>query len=122
MGDQSYKNVEEAAQILFEVFKNYDKHYLFVISTDLSHYHSDEEARIMDNELIKILTKMNSKKLLDEFKAGKLEACGLGPVAVILELAHFFKRNNIKVLVYKNSGETSNDYSRVVGYLSAVLW
>jgi AmmeMemoRadiSam system protein B len=54
--------------------------------------------------------------------AGKIEACGVGPVAVLLELARLFNRNGIKVLVYKNSGETSKDYSRVVGYLSAAVW
>lgn len=75
MGEQSYKNAKEAAETLFEVFKNYDKHFLFVISTDLSHYHTDEEARVMDNELIKTLSGMDAKKLLDESKAGKIEAC-----------------------------------------------
>lgn len=122
MGDQSYKNVIEAAQTLYDVFKNYDRHYLFVISTDLSHYHSDDEARVMDNELIKILSQMNAKKILDEFKSGKVEACGIGPVSVLLETARLFNRNSIKVLTYKNSGETSNDYTRVVGYLAAAVW
>lgn len=48
--------------------------------------------------------------------------CGAGPAAVVLELARLFNRNRLKVLVYKNSGETSNDYERVVGYLSAAIW
>ncbi len=122
MGEQSYKNALEAAETLYEVFKNYDKHFLFVISTDLSHYHSDEEARSMDNELITTLSRMDAKKLLEESKEGKLEACGIGPIAVVLELARLFNRTKIKVLVYKNSGETSNDYERVVGYLSAAVW
>jgi len=122
MGEQSYKNAREAAEILYDAFKNYDKHFLFVISSDLSHYHSDREARVMDNELIKTLAVMDAKKLLEESKAGKIEACGIGPIAVVLELARLFNRNRIKVLVYKNSGETSNDFERVVGYLSAAVW
>jgi hypothetical protein len=122
MGEQSYKNAMEAAQTLFEVFKNYDKHFLFVISTDLSHYHTDEQARAMDNELIRIMSGMDAKKLLEESKKGNVEACGIGPIAVVLELARLFNRNRIKVLVYKNSGETSNDLERVVGYLSAAIW
>ncbi len=122
MGEQSYKNALDAAETLFEVLKNYDRHYLFVISTDLSHYHSDEEARDMDNELIRVVSLMDAKKLLEESSAGKIEACGTGPLAVMLELARLFNKNGIKILVYKNSGETSRDYSRVVGYLSAAIW
>ncbi len=76
----------------------------------------------MDNRLIGMLEQMNSNKLIEEAIQGSVEACGAGPICTFLELALMLKRNNIKTLVYRNSGETSGDFSRVVGYLSAAVW
>ena len=122
MGEQTYKNIEEGAEILYKIFKDYEKHYLFVISSDLSHYHSDNQAKILDRRFIEILENMKSKQLIEEANSGGIEACGSGPICVFLELAEKLNKNNIKTLVYKNSGDISGDYSKVVGYLSAAVW
>lgn len=122
MGEQTLKNAEDGAEILAGILKNYEKHTMIVISTDLSHYHTGDEAKVMDQECITLIEHLNSKRLMQEVKAGNIEACGAGPVAVLLEVGRLLYHNNIKTLVYKNSGDVSGDYSRVVGYLSAVLW
>jgi hypothetical protein len=122
MGEQSYENAVAGASVIAETLKETDKSALFIISTDLSHYHSDEMARELDDRFMKILSSMNAKKLIETVNQGDVEACGAGPVAVFIEIAKKMGKNNIKNLVYKNSGETSGDYSRVVGYLSSVIW
>jgi AmmeMemoRadiSam system protein B len=122
MGEQTLKNAEDAAEILFKILDEYDKHFIIVISTDLSHYHEDSEARKMDQEFMTLFQNMNTKRLMQEIKSSAIEACGAGPVAVLLETGRKMLRNNIKTLNYKTSGEVSGDLSRVVGYLSAVIW
>jgi len=122
MGEQNYKNVEAGAEILYNFLKHYEKHYLIVISSDLSHYHSGEEAKRMDEELIQIVSKMEAQQLMEEARKGRIEACGAGPISIILKLGNMLNRNHIKPLVYMNSGDTSGDYSQVVGYLSAAIW
>jgi AmmeMemoRadiSam system protein B len=122
MGEQSWKGVKDGVEVLSSVLKEIEKRCLFVISSDLSHYHEDKTAREMDEAFIKKLEKMDSAGLMEEVASGKIEACGAGPIATFLETAKKLNRNKIKKLVYKNSGDTSGDYSRVVGYLSAVVW
>lgn len=122
MGTQNMGNVEKGAAVLERILKNYDKHYLIVISSDLSHYHTDQEARDMDGKLVKIVEEMKCDELMRYTDAGLVEACGAGPVCVLLNLAGKMERSHIKTLVYKNSGDVSGDKDRVVGYMSAAVW
>lgn len=122
MGEQNFKNMQEGAEVLYKILKDYDRHYLLVISSDLSHYHNDKDARKLDERFISMMQQMNTSKLIEEANLGSVEACGAGPICVFLELARMLNRNNIKTLVYKNSGDTSGDYSKVVGYLAAAVW
>jgi MEMO1 family protein len=122
MGEQSYENVVTGATAIAASLEKYDKSTLFVISTDLSHYYNDKRARELDEKFIDILNQMDAHKLMEAISHNEIEACGAGPVAVFLELANQLGKKNIKNLIYKNSGDTSGDYSKVVGYLSATVW
>ena len=122
MGEQSIENVNSGVNILYNVLKDYDKKYLIVISSDLSHYHNSGEAEKMDSVLMKQVEKLDSKSLIEKVEAGSIEACGAGPIALLMELAKKMGKTNVKNLKYKNSGDVSKDYERVVGYLSSVIW
>lgn len=122
MGTQSMANVEKGAAALEKILRNYDRHYLIVISSDLSHYHTDQEARDMDGKLVKIVDEMNADELMRYTDTGLVEACGAGPICLLLKLAAKMDRDHIKTLVYRNSGDVSGDKERVVGYMSAAVW
>ncbi|OHD57097.1 MAG: AmmeMemoRadiSam system protein B [Spirochaetes bacterium GWF1_51_8] len=122
MGEQTISNVTLGADILKDVLSTYDKSYLIVISSDLSHYYSDEAAHKLDDRFLEIVEGMDAQKLMQALSVGETEACGGGPVAVLLELAKKMSRGSIRNLVYNNSGDTSGDYSRVVGYLASAVW
>lgn len=122
MGTQTMTNVDKGAAALEKILKNYDKHYAIVISSDLSHYHTDKDARDMDGKLVKIVEEMKADELMRYSDAGLVEACGAGPICVLLKLAAKMGRKHIKTLVYKNSGDVSGDKDRVVGYMSAAVW
>lgn len=122
MGEQTWQSVQKGAEVLAKALSNYEKHTLIVISTDLSHYHSDAEAREMDHKTIKRMEAFDSQGLMRGMHDGEIEACGMGPVATLLELSKKTGHSNFRTLHYSNSGETSGDLSRVVGYVSAAVW
>jgi AmmeMemoRadiSam system protein B len=95
---------------------------LLIASTDLSHYHSREEAEELDGVMVEDIKAGDYSKLLDDLASGRTEACGGGPAAAIL--AALAERGGAKfeVLDYSNSGDVTGDYSEVVGYLSAVAY
>ncbi len=86
---------------------------LLVISTDLSHFHSYAEAKNIDLETI---------ASIENFKPIESErACGSMGVNIALGIAkkHHWK---IRMVDYKNSGDTAGDALRVVGYTGIIFY
>lgn len=81
----------------------------FVISSDLSHFHTYEEARQIDHETALMITHADWKNLNGE------RACGYKGIQGLLALKDKFPID-IQQLKLINSGDTAGDKSRVVGY------
>jgi MEMO1 family protein len=84
-------------------------HTLLVVSTDLSHYLNDTEAKARD------LASALTIERLDDSKLGPYDACGFSALNGALRAA----RNRswrIARLDLRNSGDASGDRGRVVGY------
>lgn len=87
-----------------------DGHTLFVISTDLSHYHDYQQARSTDQQTLdKILH-------YDATLVGE-QACGCQALNGALLFAQHHQYQP-ELLDLRNSGDTAGDHSRVVGYAS----
>ena len=82
---------------------------LIVISTDLSHYHSYEEARQMDQATSDAIIHLDADAI------GYEDACGRNGLQGMLYVA---KQRGLKadLLDLRNSGDTAGDKIRVVGY------
>ncbi len=86
---------------------------LFVVSSDLSHYHRYAEAREIDRVTGDAILALSAT--LDHE-----QACGATPINGLLLAA---RRHGLraKLLDLRNSGDTAGDKSRVVGYASFVF-
>ncbi len=84
-----------------------------IISTDLSHFHNLEDANKFDNICLESVDKLDTDLLHNG-----CEACGiLGVEAMMMSAKKLGLKSHI--LDYRTSADTSNDKSRVVGYMSA---
>jgi AmmeMemoRadiSam system protein A len=92
-----------------------------VASTDLSHFHSDVEARSLDAEFIENLERYDPDGLVRDLGAGRTEACGGGPTAAAMIASRSLGAKSCTVLKYANSGDVSGDRGSVVGYVSAAI-
>jgi len=122
MAEQSLESIRKAAGILNQIIQDHNKNVLFVISSDLSHYHEDGIARDMDAKIIDLIKNMDIEKLMAGIDSGEIEACGAAPIALLLEIAKLSGHQNVKDLIYQNSGDVSGDTKKVVGYFSGVVW
>ncbi len=87
---------------------------LFVISSDLSHFHPYEEARELDRQSIELILNMQASLSHEQ-------ACGATGVNALLSVAK--KRGmHAQLLDYRNSGDTAGDKSGVVGYASVAFF
>lgn len=82
---------------------------LFVISSDLSHFHNYESANALDKKTCEAIEHFNPEQI------GFEQACGRNPVNGLLEVAKR-KWMSVSTLALCNSGDTAGDKDRVVGY------
>lgn len=104
---------EELSLLVDEVLD--DEENLLVISTDLSHFYTQEKANELDNICLNAI----AKKDLELFDKG-CEACGKIGVKAVIKSA-IKKSLDTKVLHYCTSYNKTKDASRVVGYASALI-
>jgi AmmeMemoRadiSam system protein B len=119
MGDQRRQLCKMLSEALVQVAANHD--ILFVASSDLSHYHPSDEAVVIDKRVISEVENFNPDSFIDKLEEGSFEACGGGPIAVIMKTAQQLGANKAKVLHYCNSGDITGDKKAVVGYLAAAF-
>jgi len=120
MGQQDYPTCSRLANTLVQVIKSAEDT-LILASSDLSHFHPYDRARVLDLEFIKQVKGFDPKGLAKDLSTGKCEACGGGPVITTLLAARKLKADQALVLNYANSGDITGDRRSVVGYMSAAL-
>jgi hypothetical protein len=84
-------------------------HTFFIASSDLSHFYTYERARALDDGTVQAIVRLD----IDAMR--QREACGKGPILVLLALAKSLGWQ-ARLLDLRNSGDTTGDHSRVVGY------
>ena len=110
-----YSNCDYSSisDLINEILMDYDN--FVVISTDLSHFHTLNEAKALDNICLNAISDLNMEK----FNHG-CEACGMIGVKAMVDYA--FKNNfKVKLCDYRTSADITNDINNVVGYTSFVL-
>jgi AmmeMemoRadiSam system protein B len=119
MGDQSKRFVDELAQKISEVADNST---LVIASSDMSHFYSSNEADRLDSVVEKRISEFDFENLLKDLDRHDCEACGGGPISVMLKAASLKNINKSFELNRSDSGDVTGDKSEVVGYLSAVVY
>jgi AmmeMemoRadiSam system protein B/AmmeMemoRadiSam system protein A len=121
MGTQDYETCKMLSNALVKACE--DKRVLLVASTDLSHFHSQDEAEALDNRVVEAVAQYDPDLLFNRLKSDSCEACGGGPIIAVMMATKALGATRVKPLRYATSGTISGDYSRgVVGYLAAVLY
>ena len=119
-GSQDISTCEAMARALAEVLKG--ENVLLVASTDLSHFHSYEQAKTLDKKILDRVSAFNEKGLMEDITKEKSEACGAGPMVTVMKTARLLQADQAYVLNYANSGDVSGDRSSVVGYMAAAIF
>ncbi|MEW6005428.1 MAG: AmmeMemoRadiSam system protein B [Stygiobacter sp.] len=119
MGDQRKIFVDSLAEKLSNII---DEETLIVASSDLSHFHSKDEANKLDSIVENKIFSLDADGLVDSLERNLCEACGGGPIAVLMKVALNKNYDKVKILSRTDSGDVTGDFSEVVGYLSAVFY
>ena len=103
VGDADSDQVSAVIEVL------YTEYTLVVVSSDLSHYHDYRSCQRRDRATTAMIEALQAGRI------GPYDACGAYPIRGLLKTArrHGWR---VRTLDLRNSGDTSGDRSRVVGY------
>ena len=123
MGDQSYESSRALGVALAKLIKSEGKEgdTLVLASSDLSHYHTYDDAVKIDHKTLNALQAWDYFSMSRNFQTRIWEACGGAPIVAAMIYAERMGANQAQVLKYANSGDVTGDHSRVVGYSADVF-
>jgi len=94
---------------------------LIVASTDMSHYVTADVAKNLDALAIDRILALDPEGLYDIVTDRDISMCGFVPTTVALAASRALGALTCDLVRYGNSGETSGDMDRVVGYAGALI-
>jgi hypothetical protein len=103
---------QEAAKVMAS---RMDDHTFLIVSSDLSHFHTYEDAKRRDGECVKFICD------LDIARTTRAEACGKQPILALMHLAKA-KGWKTRLLDARNSGDTVGTRDFVVGYAAIAFY
>lgn len=123
MVDQSASMVRRLSAALVRLIRSFpqEESTLLVASSDLSHFYSERVANRLDGNLAQAVQEFDLDAFYQHKQRGEMEACGLAPMATVLQTSHLLGANQVTVADYRTSAAVTGDKSSVVGYLSAVI-
>lgn len=119
LGDQSFAFSEALATLIARIFA--DSNSILIASSDLSHFHTYEEAVLLDRRFLAEVEAFDPAGVQRAVTEGEAEACGAGAVISVMLATQRMGANRARVLKYANSGDVSGDRSRVVGYSAVAI-
>lgn len=112
-----------SAQIMGEMLAETlsGKNALIVASTDLSHFHPEPAANMLDQAVLDQVEALSPEGIFDLEISGKGEACGVGALTAVLWAAKALGADKCLILRHDTSGTVTGDHQNVVGYGAAVI-
>jgi len=114
---QDIETAREVGQAISQASDNI----VVIASSDFTHYEHQSMAIEKDKSMIEAIIDLDEEKLYQQRELLNSTMCGFGPVASVIVAAKEMKAKNATLLKYATSGDTTGDFSRVVGYASILI-
>lgn len=111
----------EIGKAIAKALKEIGKNCLIVASSDMTHYEARQKAEANDNLAIEAILKLDAEELLKRIERFNITMCGYGPTVVMLCAAKELGAKGARLIKYQTSGDTTGDYSSVVGYAGIMV-
>ena len=111
----------ETARAVGKAISRSGDNLIIVASSDFTHYEPHNIAMERDGSVIEAIVNLDEEELYERCQRLNCTMCGYGPVASVIVAAKEMGAKRASLLKYATSGDTSGDFSQVVGYGSIVI-
>lgn len=122
VSNHSLASCERLAHSIVHALNGNGEGILLLASSDLSHYHSQAEAKKLDQKVVKAIENYDPEELSGDLAFEKCEACGGGPIVTVMIACKLLGADQGVVYDYRTSGDITGEKDQVVGYLAAGLY
>jgi AmmeMemoRadiSam system protein B len=90
-------------------------------SSDMTHYEPQASAERKDKMAIDAILKLDADSLVSRINEYNITMCGFAPALALISAAKELGSRSAELVRYQTSGDTSGDYSSVVGYAGIII-
>ncbi|CAG1007539.1 MAG: MEMO1 family protein [Candidatus Methanoperedens sp.] len=121
MGMQDEETALDVGSELAEAVRKVNKKVVIIASSDFSHYKPDKVAREDDAYFINSILNMDMPGFYRKLYERNASICGYGTIAAMLTASKEIGATKATLLKYSTSGDTTGDFSAVVGYAGIIV-
>ena len=111
----------EIGQALAGAVKELERDVVIIASGDMTHYEPQQSAERKDREGIEAILELDEEKLLKRVRELNISMCAYAPAATMIAAAKELGAGDTELVRYQTSGDTTGDYSAVVGYAGIII-
>jgi AmmeMemoRadiSam system protein B/AmmeMemoRadiSam system protein A len=94
---------------------------VIVVSSDMNHYESQAVTSEKDDRAIEAVLDLDEDELMARVREHNITMCGVAPAVSLIAAAKELGATGAELVMYRTSGDTTGDYTSVVGYAGMVI-
>jgi len=112
---------KEIGKEIAKAVKESGKKVVIIASSDMTHYEPQALAQKKDTQAIEAVLDLDEDELLRRVNEFNISMCGYGPALSLITAAKELGAKGAELVKYQTSGDTTGDYSSVVGYAGLII-
>ncbi len=112
---------KEIGRDIAAAIKGLKREAVIMASGDMTHYESHESAKEKDMKAVEAMLALDEDELTRRYQNLSISMCAYGPVACLITAAKELGATGAELVKYQTSGDSSGDYSAVVGYAGVIF-
>lgn len=112
---------KEVGREIAQAVKGLERDVVIIASSDMTHYEPQESAEQKDSKAIEAILDLNENELLRRVDEFGISMCGYAPTVALITAAKELGATRAELVRYQTSGDTTGDYSAVVGYAGIII-
>lgn len=118
---QDLETSQELGRAIASTVEELGTDLVVIASTDFTHQMPHEVAEAQDAKVLEAIETFDEEEMIKRIITHNVTMCGYGPVATTMAASKAMGAVDARILKYATSGDTSGNYTSVVGYGSAVF-